>query len=509
MKGGRKGIYFYLPQQIDIYSEKSLNDAFYLYRVLYLCYHYLLDLTSPDHGLSSEMIIETLEKDFPRATEIRLRLMDGLPDMSWLTETFIPNDQASPELETGPATFASSVQKEQEISTELKSKAVESVSVLQVDRQKQEEYMLTHNFEKVETAEEFDGVWRDFDGGDSLQEDMEALDELNLKHVVRVDDIVHSIYKAEYNGQFTVAECKELKQSDHFYPYPEWDYVQKKYLPDYCKVFPVLFKSVRSTTGGQMIRDCHRQISILKKELSKFYNQWTQVRRMNHGDEFDIDALHDMHIDLQAGIQADDKIYLSKRRNRKDLSILFLIDISLSSDSYINNEKVLDIEKRAILSMGEALSDFELDFQVDAYFSKTRNFCTYVTLKHFKQSWRSTIQSIGAIQAQGFTRIGPALRHSSTLLQKSRARSKWLIVLTDGKPTDYDKYEGKHGMEDIKQALKEMKQKQIQYHAVAIEDTAKFYLPMMFGRQHFSIVTHAEKLSFVLQQLYQKIAQSQ
>jgi nitric oxide reductase NorD protein len=64
-------------------------------------------------------------------------------------------------------------------------------------------------------------------------------------------------------------------------------------------------------------------------------------------------------------------------------------------------------------------------------------------------------------------------------------------------------------MEDIKQALKEMKQKQIQYHAVAIEDTAKFYLPMMFGRQHFSIVTHAEKLSFVLQQLYQKIAQSQ
>ena len=68
---------------------------------------------------------------------------------------------------------------------------------------------------------------------------------------------------------------------------------------------------------------------------------------------------------------------------------MFLIDISLSSDSYINNEKVLDIEKRAILSMGEALSDFELDFQVDAYFSKTRNFCTYVTLKHFKQSWRS------------------------------------------------------------------------------------------------------------------------
>ena len=29
---------------------------------------------------------------------------------------------------------------------------------------------MTHNFEKVETADEFNGAWRDFDGEDELED---------------------------------------------------------------------------------------------------------------------------------------------------------------------------------------------------------------------------------------------------------------------------------------------------------------------------------------------------
>ena len=51
----------------------------------------------------------------------------------------------------------------------------------------------------------------DFDGDDNLDDDSNALDELNLKHTVRVDDVVHSIYKADFAGQLTIAESKSLK----------------------------------------------------------------------------------------------------------------------------------------------------------------------------------------------------------------------------------------------------------------------------------------------------------
>ena len=53
---------------------------------------------------------------------------------------------------------------------------------LNFDKKQQEDYVLLHNFEKVETAEEFNGNWRDFDGSDELEEHQEALEELNMKY---------------------------------------------------------------------------------------------------------------------------------------------------------------------------------------------------------------------------------------------------------------------------------------------------------------------------------------
>ena len=54
--------------------------------------------------------------------------------------------------------------------TTLKSKAVEEVVTVELDKKQQEDYVLLHNFEKAETAEEFNGTWRDFDGSDELEE---------------------------------------------------------------------------------------------------------------------------------------------------------------------------------------------------------------------------------------------------------------------------------------------------------------------------------------------------
>lgn len=233
------------------------------------------------------------------------------------------------------------------------------------------------------------------------------------------------------------------------------------------------------------------------------------TKRLAQGDELDIDQVNDLFIDIKAGKSPNENIYESKRKRKKELAILFLIDISLSSDSYVQNQKVLDIEKKAILIMGEVLKDYDVHFQVDAFFSKTRNFCTYITLKHFKQKWTSAISGIGNIQAQGFTRMGPALRHAKVLLDQVDLKSKWIILLSDGKPTDYDKYEGKYGVEDIKQALKELHQNSINIHAIAIEENSKYYLPQMFGKDRFTILSHSEFLPVCLQNIYRKIAFSQ
>ena len=154
---------------------------------------------------------------------------------------------------------------------------------------------------------------------------------------------------------------------------------------------------------------------------------------------------------------------------------------------------------------GEILNENNIDFSVQGFYSKTRNFSSYVSLKDFDENWDGAKHKIGTIEPSGYTRIGAALRHSGFLLNKRESKNKWVILLSDGKPNDYDKYEGKYGVQDVKQALYELKSKSINSYALAIEAQAKYYLPQMFGQNHYQIITTPVELLKALVKLYEKI----
>ena len=109
------------------------------------------------------------------------------------------------------------------------------------------------------------------------------------------------------------------------------------------------------------------------------------------------------------------------------------------------------------------------------------------------------------MEPNGYTRIGAALRHSGALLNKRQTKNKWIVLISDGKPNDFDKYEGKYGINDVKQALRELNEKQINSYALAIEAKAKYYLPQMFGQNHYQILTTPSELLRSLVKLYEKI----
>jgi nitric oxide reductase NorD protein len=166
---------------------------------------------------------------------------------------------------------------------------------------------------------------------------------------------------------------------------------------------------------------------------------------------------------------------------------------------------VIDVEKEVSILFGEILHEFDIDFSIDGFSSKTRNYTTYITLKDFNENWQQAKLKIGAAEPVGYTRIGPALRHAGARLQKSSAKNKWIILLSDGKPNDFDKYEGQYGIQDIKQALRELNEQHINSYALAIETQAKYYLPQMFGQNHYQILTSPVALLQSLAKLYEKI----
>ena len=528
-EGGYKNDNFFLPKFFHAFPGYEENLSFYLFRVLYLSIQKNLHLNWTDkeeHTLeaSRQMALQSREKILPPLFEqypltqalherfktyfaSRVTSKKPDPDFSFLYGKWML-DEREDDTKDRLKNFNEKAKKaiENEIETIMKAKnAVEEVVTLQVDKKQQEDYTLMHHFEKVDTAEEWEGGWRDFDGEDDLDEHSNALEELNMKFTVRVDDPVHSVYQAEFVENITVQESVEVHTEDFFIPYDEWDYSKRRYKEHFCKVYPKTVQETDVRYYKQTVSDNASTLLGLRKMLTHVNNKYRQLRRQTQGESFDLDALVDLYTDIHTGHTPSEKIYLSSRKREKDISILLLLDVSLSSDGYAAGNKVIDVEKQVSILFGEILDEFNVDFSVDCFFSKTRNHTTYQAIKGFDEPWSKARYKVGAIEPQGYTRIGAALRHSGSLLDKREAKNKWVILLSDGKPNDYDRYEGKYGINDVKQALRELNQRHINSYALAIEAEAKYYLPQMFGQNHYQILTTPVELLQSLVKLYEKI----
>lgn len=526
-EGGYKDYNFFLPVDCTLFPTVEVNTQFYIYRTIYLCVQRQLNYNwQPNENIQEEfssqkaieiapIILTKLFEEYPTlqdwfdsfVLQLPLDKKAKTPDVSWLYGKWMKNSPEEIPKDT-LKNFEDVQQKLQnniEAETTVNAKAIEEIESLAIDKKQQEDYVLLHNFEKIDTAEEFNGNWRDFDGKDELEEHQEALEDLNMRFTVRVDDPVHSVYQADFVENTSVAESAEIDEKGFHLKYDEWDFKKRKYLPNFCKVYPKTQVKTDTAYYKRTMSKYKTTLIGLRKMLTNVNNRLQQQRKQLQGEAFDLDALTDLYTDIHSKVSPDERIYLTQRKKEKDLAILVLLDISLSSDGYAAGNRVIDVEKEVSILFGEILNEFTIDFAIDGFYSKTRNFTTYLTLKDFKENWDKAKFKIGSIEPNGYTRIGPALRHAGARISQSDARNKWIILISDGKPNDYDKYEGQHGIQDIKQALRELNEQEINSYALAIEAQAKYYLPQMFGQNHYQILTSPEALLKSLANLYEKI----
>ena len=527
-EGGYKNNSFFLPISFSEFPTLEENLTFYHFRILYLSvqqrlnYNWTASEIEPPLVLSQQKALETSEEilcvlfeEFSIDRQFLVNAKDHFiqiatakngTDFSWLFGKWMKNEVRI-ESENVLRNFSDKTKKPNEIQplTTLKAKAVEEVVTVELDKKQQEDYVMLHNFEKVETAEEFNGNWRDFDGSDELEDHQDALEELNMKYTVRVDDTSHSVYQADFMENTTISESASVDDKGFHHSYDEWDFSKNSYKENFCKVYPKSqLKSDTEYYKKTLIKNASTLMG-LRKMLTNVNNKMQQQKRQTQGDEFDIDAITDLYVDVHSRRTPSDKIYISNRKKEKDLSILILLDLSLSSDGYAAGNRVIDVEKEVSILFGEILNEFNIDFSIDSFYSKTRNHSTYLTIKDFDENWNIAKHKVGAVEPSGYTRIGAALRHAGVRLDKRNTKNKWVILISDGKPNDYDKYEGKYGINDVKQALRELNSKNINSYALAIEAEAKYYLPQMFGQNHYQILTTPVELLQSLVKLYEKI----
>jgi len=526
-EGGWSGLTFYLPKSISFNSSLEDNVNYYLFRVLYLSVQQQLNLNwidNENHKTSesqqkatsnSEQVLNQLFIEYPNTKQIYENQKNNLiefyskqekePDFSWLYGRWMKKqphlfNANSNSLENNTSEFEKPA-----ITTELDANASDEVETVAINQKQMEDNVATNNFEKVDTLSEFNGTFKEMDGDDTLSDDEEAIRELNLKHTVRTDEKNHSVYKAEFvNSKANIIVENKLDKG-YFLHYDEWDYKNRTYKPNFCKVYPKKVDEKFSNYAVKTLKENEKTKRALLKLFTQIHNEYEKVERVIAGEEIDLDAAVDAFTDIYSKKTPSEKIYTTKRKKKKDLSVLILMDTSLSSEGYTNNEKVLDVEKTSVLLFGEVLHEFGISFQIDTFSSRTRNNCSYKSIKKFSENWLKTRNRIGAIEAEDYTRIGTALRHAGSELEKEKTSRKWIILLSDGKPNDYDTYEGNYGIEDVKKALSELSNKHIHTFSLAIEAQAKYYLPQMFGHNNYNILSKPNDLPFAFGKFYKKI----
>ncbi len=182
--------------------------------------------------------------------------------------------------------------------------------------------------------------------------------------------------------------------------YDEWDFTKRTYKENFCKVYPKTQLKLDCDYYKKTLNENRSTLVGLRKMLTTVNNKYQQQRRQTQGEEFDIDAITDLFIDVNSGHTPSEKIYLSKRKKEKDLSILLLLDISLSTDGYAAGNRVIDVEKQVSILFGEILNEFNIDFSIDCFYSKTRNHSSYLSLKDFDDNWDTAKHKIGCYRTQ-------------------------------------------------------------------------------------------------------------
>jgi nitric oxide reductase NorD protein len=288
--------------------------------------------------------------------------------------------------------------------------------------------------------------------------------------------------------------------------YDEWDYQQAAYKTRWCALRErVVAAGPEEYVDG--ILQKHRQlITVIKRQFDALRPEYRRLRQQPDGEEIDLDSVVEAYADLSAGVTPSDSLYIARHANRRDIAVAFLVDLSGSAGGWVNAQRIVDIERESLVLICEALQLLNDRYAIYGFSSSTRKQCDLFIIKEFNEPYTSEVRlRIAGLNPYSYTRMGPPIRHLARKLDQLDARVKLLILLSDGKPNDFDGYAGRYAVEDTRQALVEARVRGIRTFCLTIDTRAREYLPQLFGETGYTILDEVERLPHRLPDLYRRL----
>ena len=283
--------------------------------------------------------------------------------------------------------------------------------------------------------------------------------------------------------------------------YDEWDYTRQGYRKGWCQLRE---RDVHPQPDGFVGQTRHKYRGLLKhlyRTFEALRGEERLVKREPQGEDPDIDAIVEAYADTVRGLEPSAGLFQRRRRLDRNVAVLFMVDMSGSTKGWIN-----EVQRESLVLLCESLEMLGDRYAIYGFSGYTHSRCELFRVKAFEDAYDEAVHDrISGIRPQDYTRMGVVIRHLSAKLLTVEARTRVLIVLSDGRPDDEDGYRGDYGIADTRQAVLEARSRGVHSFCITIDDAAQGYLPHIFGPGGYVLVENVGKLPYRVSDIYRRI----
>ncbi len=327
------------------------------------------------------------------------------------------------------------------------------------------------------------------------------------------------------------------------YVYDEWDFRANDYRPRWCIV------QERVAAAGEMdfytetlhaysglMDQIRRQFEAIRPEM------YRKVRRLNEGEDIDLDAGIEAIIDLRSQSTPDERFYWRRNKDERDVGVVFLIDMSASTAEAVEEnardadwnvpadpvaytawlrarrgetarrpyKRIIDVEKESMVLLMTALEALGDRYGVYGFSGFGRENVEFYVIKEIEEPLSERVKRrLDKVAPLHATRMGPAIRHAASKLDNVDARAKFMFLISDGRPQDrgYSRegVEKEYAVQDTRMALMEARQKNITPFCLTVDRNGHDYLRTMAGDLNYEVLPDIMDLPHRLPYLYRKM----
>lgn len=292
------------------------------------------------------------------------------------------------------------------------------------------------------------------------------------------------------------------------FTYHEWDAEIGDFRTGWCTVrYRDILKGDPRFVDDTIAR--HKgEVLLIRRQFERLRpDRIRRFFRQQEGDELDLDALTEALADMKAGAPMTDKVFIRRDKKQRDVAVLFLLDMSDSTDQVVaEGQRIIDVEKQGLVLLSEALGRLGDQYAVMGFTSRGRRHVDMFRIKDFHDEFDEAVAGrIAGIEPFDYTRLGAALRHAAAHLGTVDAGIRLLVLLSDGRPYDMGYGDMRYAMEDTKMALAEATRSGVKVFCITVDPEGPKYLEDMFGPNRYTVIQNVSHLPTKLPRIYRNL----